>query len=464
MDQISFLEKSLRLRYEVFSKFAAELSKADNIEAAGQVIAADLKYILDVFIFRFSFTYENSRLTFELYGGNSSWRSDQNDVLTDFELQCQHDRVPLKLSKEDIDAHQALKESIFGHDKVTHLFILPLKFDHDQHMELMIASKNAANYNEVDFRFAKLVGKILGTKISQLLLIAKIDSKNKALEHAYEEIKERNHEVETQQDALLKQSLELQKANSEIKKLNSGLEQIVKERTRKLIEAHQELNTLFYRTSHDFRRPLTSIVGLVNIAAHSVQDASTLEIFNLINKSVEELDKMLVKLQVISVAEVKLSEASAVSFVEILEGLRKKFNQILQERQIDFQFDVQLQFQYCANPDIIAAILENLIENSIYFYRKTQPFVHVNIFEDRNGVCIEVQDNGQGIKEELQSQIFDMYFRANEGSGGNGLGLYVVKKLLEKQQGTIKYQSTFEKGTKFEVHLPLHKIEILSEC
>ena len=52
-------------------------------------------------------------------------------------------------------------------------------------------------------------------------------------------------------------------------------------------------------------------------------------------------------------------------------------------------------------------------------------------------VTIEIQDNGQGIAKELQDQIFDMYYRANERSKGNGLGLYIVKKAVEKLDGAI---------------------------
>jgi len=68
-----------------------------------------------------------------------------------------------------------------------------------------------------------------------------------------------------------------------------------------------------------------------------------------------------------------------------------------------------------------------------------------------------VKDNGQGIDPAYQSHIFDMYFRANYLSKGNGLGLYIVKKAVEKLEGKIFFESQLGKGTEFKIVLPLRK-------
>ncbi len=336
---------------------------------------------------------------------------------------------------------------------------MPLSFVSDQQMVLMIASKNIDDYNETDYRFAKLIGEILATKLSQLILLDKIGKKNTELESAYEEISERNVEIELQQQALMSQSLELQRMYSEIKNLNTGLEKIVEERTQKLKEAHYELHTLFYRTSHDFRRPLTSILGLVNIATHGVQDEQTLQVLNHIQSTVHDLDKMLKKLQVISFRESESPMIKKLEFTSILEGLHEKIEPFLQERKVDFQYEVSVGHAYVADAYIITALLENLIENAVYFSKGSQPYVNVQVFENTKYLCLKVSDNGQGIKEELQPRIFEMYFRGNEASSGNGLGLYVVKKLVEKQRSILKFRSTIDKGSEFEIQLPLERAE-----
>jgi signal transduction histidine kinase len=67
---------------------------------------------------------------------------------------------------------------------------------------------------------------------------------------------------------------------------------------------------------------------------------------------------------------------------------------------------------------------------------------------------LEVEDNGQGIGEQYQPMIFDMYFRGNDRSKGNGLGLYIVKKAVEKLNGTVSFTSSFGQGTVFSIDLP----------
>jgi signal transduction histidine kinase len=75
-------------------------------------------------------------------------------------------------------------------------------------------------------------------------------------------------------------------------------------------------------------------------------------------------------------------------------------------------------------------------------------------YESSNFVVIDLEDNGQGIRKEYHEQIFDMYFRASERSKGNGLGLYIVKKAVEKLDGSITVSSIAGAGTTFTVMLP----------
>ena len=70
---------------------------------------------------------------------------------------------------------------------------------------------------------------------------------------------------------------------------------------------------------------------------------------------------------------------------------------------------------------------------------------------------MEVQDNGEGIPEEFKDRIFEMYFRANERSKGNGLGLYIVKKAVEKLGGTIGLKSELYTGSTFTISFYLGK-------
>jgi hypothetical protein len=68
---------------------------------------------------------------------------------------------------------------------------------------------------------------------------------------------------------------------------------------------------------------------------------------------------------------------------------------------------------------------------------------------------ISVQDNGQGIPEEHLNNIFEMFYRANDKVQGSGLGLYILKRAVERLRGNIHVESTLNVGSTFTVKLPL---------
>ena len=103
-----------------------------------------------------------------------------------------------------------------------------------------------------------------------------LDAFNSEIEAQNEELVQYHEEVLTQRDfideknkILEKQAIELEKANDQIQIINSSLEKTVEERTEKLVRLNNDLDLLIYRSSHDFRRPLTTLMGLNEIALNS---------------------------------------------------------------------------------------------------------------------------------------------------------------------------------------------------
>jgi signal transduction histidine kinase len=103
---------------------------------------------------------------------------------------------------------------------------------------------------------------------------------------------------------------------------------------------------------------------------------------------------------------------------------------------------------------MVKIIIENLVENSIHFSGVDNPYVRLKVTQNGDYITMDFLDNGQGIPKEYQEQVFDMYFRANERSKGNGLGLYIVKKAVEKLEGSISLSSIPLIGSTFTIMLP----------
>jgi signal transduction histidine kinase len=264
-----------------------------------------------------------------------------------------------------------------------------------------------------------------------------------------------NNELVEKTEEIQAQSEELKETNTMITEINRDLDSIVTKRTSQLQEAYKELDTFFYRSSHDFRRPLTTFMGLAEVAKITIKDKATLELFSKVRETAVNLDKMLVKLQSISDVGAQQLVYKEVLVREIFDSVCDDFREEIEQHGIRTQCSVTLTKPFVSYPAMIKTIIENLVENAIHFRSSQDPYVQLRAYGDRHLVVIEIEDNGQGIREEYRDKIFDMYYRANERSKGNGLGLYIVKKAVQKLNGTIQLVTQYGKGSRFIISLPV---------
>jgi signal transduction histidine kinase len=271
-----------------------------------------------------------------------------------------------------------------------------------------------------------------------------LSESNQALSNLNIKILEKNEEIQAQSE-------ELTEANQTISEINKSLENKVEERTVKLKQAYKELDIFFYRSSHDFRRPLTTFMGLAEVAKITIKDQNALELFSKVNDTAHYLDKMLLKLQSISDVGGQELVYKEVFLKEIFDNVCDSFRESLQGKNIKTFCEIGLKETFYSYPALLRIIIENLIENSIFFSGPHDPIIRFKAYSTGGEVVVEIQDNGEGIPPEYQERMFEMYFRANERSKGNGLGLYIVKKAVEKLGGTITVVSELHKGSTFSI-------------
>ena len=147
-----------------------------------------------------------------------------------------------------------------------------------------------------------------------------------------------------------------------------------------------------------------------------------------------------------------------IDFDRNIDLVSESFHATIIEKRIRIIRHINLARTFSSFAPVVRLIFQNLIENSIHFTR-TDPEINIRVSENTGVLIIEIADNGEGILAEFQNRIFEMYFRANEKSKGNGLGLYIVKKAVEKLGGTISFVSRLDEGSTFTVTLPFeHKV------
>jgi signal transduction histidine kinase len=143
-----------------------------------------------------------------------------------------------------------------------------------------------------------------------------------------------------------------------------------------------------------------------------------------------------------------------INFNKLIDECIHSLNHLPEFQKISFRKEIEPELTFHTEWTLLNAIVQNLIENGIKYSAEENPFVNIKVWSENGGVAIRVADNGQGISIEHQSKIFEMFYRATHQSRGTGLGLYILKRSVDKLQGQIDIESEPGIGSTFTVKLP----------
>ncbi len=218
-----------------------------------------------------------------------------------------------------------------------------------------------------------------------------------------------------------------------------------------------ELDNFVYKVSHDLRAPLSSVLGLVNLASLKGNDDNLADYIKIIGQKVKQLDNFIS--DVLSHSKnLKLDvKIEKIDLRQLIENSFKDLDYLKGADTIIKNLNVSNEVFY-SDRWRIAEIFRNLISNSIKYrdFEKLNAEININVQINAERAVILFSDNGIGISTADQSKIFDMFYRASIQSDGSGLGLYIVKNAVEKLGGLLKITSQLGKGTTFELKLPNH--------
>ncbi|MEL6535439.1 MAG: HAMP domain-containing sensor histidine kinase [Bacteroidota bacterium] len=280
----------------------------------------------------------------------------------------------------------------------------------------------------------------------------KIMGKNKMLEKQKRAIKSQNN-------AIYEQNNVLEKQYQEIVNINSSLERIIHERTFKLKEALHDLDTFLYESSHALRRPVSSILGLLQVIRLESSADLRNDLTMRLEDTVKGMDNMLQKLIFINTINQEYDLNEEVSIPDTVNRILDKHKPMIEQRNIRLILDIQMD-SLISSQHLMVVMLDNLLENAFNFSDTTgrrKAVVEVRAHEVEGKMKLLISDNGIGIPAQCKDRIFDLFYRASIMSTGNGLGLYMVKKVVERLEGTISMRSEERSFTAFEVTLPLNQ-------
>lgn len=246
------------------------------------------------------------------------------------------------------------------------------------------------------------------------------------------------------------------------------------EQERQEVKRVQELDRLKIKfltnLSHDFRTPISLIMGPVEQLAAEEKNGSRLEKLNMIKRNSRRLLNLvnqLLDFRRMEEMELKLhlSEGDLVSFIR---EVTDSFRDFAERKNIRFNFKSSTQALHVLfDHDKIERILFNLLSNAFKFTLEEDAvsvelqLLDENNAADRQWVLIQVKDSGIGISNDMKEKVFEHFFQANTTSAilnqGAGIGLSITREFVRMHEGSIEVESEPGKGATFSIRLPLKK-------
>lgn len=280
------------------------------------------------------------------------------------------------------------------------------------------------------------------------------------LQKATREIKEGNMDFE----------LEVQDTRDEIGQLCMDFEEMrlrLKESAEEKIQYDNETKELLSNISHDLKTPITAIKGYVEGIMDGV--ASSPEkldkyIRTIYNKA-NDMDRLIDELTFYSKID-----TNRVPYVFTKINVASYFKDCIDEVGIELEAkNIELgYFNYCEDDTLVIAdaeqmkrVINNIISNSVKYLDKRRGIINIRIKDRGDFIQVEIEDNGKGIAQKDLPYIFDRFYRTdssrNSSQGGSGIGLSIVRKIIEDHGGRIWATSRESTGT--VMHFVLRKYQ-----
>jgi signal transduction histidine kinase len=302
----------------------------------------------------------------------------------------------------------------------------------------------------ISYIFANLLGKQL------------IDAIQK-LRYAAEQVSKGDFNVNLEIAACDELQITSQAFNQMSKKISDLIEEI---------NRHNELKVQFYTTiSHELKTPLNIILGSVQLV-ESLDKTNIEEFHAKLNRYLGvskqnsyrllRLINNLIDLNKIEGNHLPLNLKNF-DIISVVEDITLSVVEYAKLKKLDLIFDTEMEEKLMAfDPDKIERIMLNLISNAIKF-TDSDGFIKVNIYDKKDRIVISVKDNGIGIPIDMQQSVFDHFVQVDSSlkrrAEGSGIGLSIVKSLVELHGGSVMVNSDYKEGCEVIIELPIVIIE-----
>ena len=236
--------------------------------------------------------------------------------------------------------------------------------------------------------------------------------------------------------------------------------------SKKEIEIHEAKINFFTMIAHEIRTPVSLIIGPLEKIMQSthipINERQELEIIDRNSQRLLFLVNQLLDFRKVEQKEIRMKFTSQ-SIKELMQAVCERFSPTLQQNGVSFSVTYPDEhFHADVDKEALTKVLSNLLTNANKY---TQSRIEVRFQEhpERQTFSIEVKDNGKGMNEEELKKIFKPFYQASENKPGTGIGLSIVKGIVEAHHGQVNVTSQPGKGSSFIITLPRKQENLVTE-
>ncbi len=303
----------------------------------------------------------------------------------------------------------------------------------------------------IDYIFKPINEDILSSKVETFLRSYSFE-KEKEYEKILFELERKNQKLNKARIEAIRMMKEATKAKLEAELSRKKVE----EQTRELMRHTKELEQFAYVATHDLRAPIINLNAFIKIfKKRGYETEDNKELVKKIDASVERINDTLQDLiQTVAYKKTLKDEIKKIDFNRLLRNIEKDIEVQIKDSNAKITYDFREAPNINYIPGHLRSILLNLLTNSIN-YRADDRRLIISVRTSLEGdyLCLKVKDNGIGIDETKKEKVFGLFQRLSTTTTGKGMGLYIVRSLVESLGGSIDFTSKQDQGAEFKVYL-----------
>lgn len=257
---------------------------------------------------------------------------------------------------------------------------------------------------------------------------------------------------------------ELYAANQQLEKeiaVRKQAEKTLQRKNHELERSNRDLDNFVYCASHDLKAPIFNIEGLVNVLKEEMvaPDENVSQLLTHLDKSVAQINRTIHDLTAVSVFqnEIEAQLPEQVDLDEVLEEVKVSIAATIERNNAVLEADFNKQATLPISRKDAKSILYNLLTNALKYKEPSRKsYVRLTSGFEENYILLSVTDNGIGIDlRGNEEKLFKLFKRLHDHVEGSGVGLFIVKRIVENYGGNITVASVVGEGTTFTLRFPI---------